>query len=64
MCFGDFTLQNVECYSGKHEKMEFKLRHNLLQDMKSICTFKTLPSSVQVSESFADILQAQAKTLN
>ena len=20
MCSGDFTLQNVECYSGKHEK--------------------------------------------
>jgi hypothetical protein len=45
-------------------KMEFKLSHNLLQDMNSICTFKTIPSSAQVSESFADILQAQAKTLN
>jgi len=48
----------------KARKMEFKLCHNLLQDMKSICAFKTLPSSAQVSESFADILQAQAKTLN
>jgi len=44
--------------------MEYKLCHNLLQDMKSTCTFKTLPSSAQVSENFADILQAQTKTLN
>jgi hypothetical protein len=43
----------------KAQKMEFKLCHNLLQNMK--CTFKTLPSLAQVSESFADILQAQAK---
>jgi len=46
----------------KARKMEFKLCHNLLQDMKSICTFKTLPSSAQVSGSFADILEAQAKS--
>jgi hypothetical protein len=32
--------------------------------MKYMCTFKTLPSLAQVSESFADILQAQAKTSN
>ena len=44
--------------------MEFKLCHNLLQDMKIICTSKTLPSSAQVSESFANILQAYAITLN
>jgi hypothetical protein len=46
----------------KARKMKFKLHHNLLQDMKSICTFKTLPSNAQVSESFADIPQAHVKT--
>jgi len=30
-----------------------------VKDMKSMCTFKTLPSCAQVSESFADILPAQ-----
>jgi hypothetical protein len=44
--------------------MEFRLCHNLLQDMKCICTFEAFPSRAQVSESFADILQAQAKTSN
>jgi hypothetical protein len=41
----------------KAQKMEFK-RHNLLKVMQCICTFKTLPSRAQVSESFADILEA------
>jgi hypothetical protein len=42
----------------KAQEIEFKFCHNLLQDTKCICTFKTLPSRAQVSESFADILQA------
>ena len=37
--------------------MGFKLCHNLLQDMKSMCIFKTLPLCAQVSDSFAVILQ-------
>jgi hypothetical protein len=33
-------------------------------EMYMYCTFKAFPSLAQVSESFADILQAQAKTPN
>jgi hypothetical protein len=55
--FGDFTLQNVECYSGKHKKFSSKSLI-MLRDLKCICTSTTLPSRAQVSESFADILQA------
>ena len=35
----------------KARKMEFKLSHNLLQDKKSKCTFKTFPSSADIRES-------------
>jgi len=37
--------------------------HNLLQDMKSMCTIHTLPSCAQGTESFAHILQVQAKKI-
>jgi hypothetical protein len=39
-------------------------RNNLLQDMKSMCTYVTLPSCAQVSESFADILPTKTLTPN
>jgi len=56
----------AECgmLSWKARKMEFKLCHNLLQDMKSKCTAKTVTSSAHVSKSSADIPQANAKPSN
>jgi len=35
-----------------------------VKDMKSICTFNTVPSHAQVRENFVDILQELAKTTN
>jgi hypothetical protein len=48
-------LYNAGCgmLFWKARKMEFRLCHTLLQDMKYICTFKTLPSRALVSESLA-----------
>ena len=48
----------------KARKMEFILYHNLLWDMKSKCTAKTVTSSAHVSKSSADIPQANAKPSN
>jgi hypothetical protein len=61
-----WSLYTAECgmLFWKAQKMEFKLRLDWLRDIKCIYTFKTLLSSAQVSESFVDILQAQAKTTN
>jgi hypothetical protein len=61
-----WRLYIAECGTlfWKAQKIEFKFCHNLLHDMKCICTFKTLHSLAQVSGSFAGILQAQAKTPN
>jgi hypothetical protein len=62
--FWKLYIAGIGMLFRKAQKMEFRLCHNLLQDMQCICTFKTLPSRAQVSESFADFLQAQAKTPN
>jgi hypothetical protein len=43
----------------KHEKWGSNFDISLLQDVRSMCTFKTLLSCAQISECFADILQAQ-----
>jgi hypothetical protein len=57
MCSGGLTWWNVECYL-ENMKNGVQTLSQLVKDMKSMCTFKTLQSCAQVSGSFADILPA------
>jgi hypothetical protein len=56
--FGDLTWWNGECYL-ENIKNGVQSLSQFVKDMKSMCTFKTLLSCAQISESFADIRPAQ-----